>query len=44
VEQVSLLKKPEALKIALLEQTSTGKEEKTSSTLTNELNRFNLNS
>jgi len=34
VAQVSLLKKPEALEISLL-QHSTDKEEKTSSTLTN---------
>ena len=35
--QVSLLKKLKALEIALLEQCSTGKEEETSSTLTNEI-------
>ena len=34
---VSLLKKLKALEIALLEQSSTGKEEETSSTLTNEI-------
>ena len=35
--QVSLRKKPEALEIALLERSSTGKEEETSSTLTIEI-------
>ena len=35
--QVSLLKKLKALEIALLEQSSTGKEEETSSTFTNEI-------
>lgn len=35
--QVSLLKKLEALELVLLEQSSTGKEEETSSTLTNEI-------
>lgn len=35
--QVSLRKKLEALEIALLERSSTGKEEETSSTLTNEI-------